>query len=173
MQTPPDTSAWDDPVLRSARLFNRVQRLFARLVDDRLSELGFRFAYVPVLAALQDGSSRPQKDLARIAEIEQASMAQILARMERDGLILRERDPNDGRSTLVSLTATARKRLPFARQALRQASREAVAGLDETDVQTLGRLLERVIANLDQAMAGIGGTTLHAREQARKSGASQ
>jgi MarR family transcriptional regulator, transcriptional regulator for hemolysin len=156
MQTPPDTSAWDDPVLRSARLFNRVQRLFARIVDDQLRELGMRFAQAPVLAALQDGSSRSQKELARIAEIEQASMAQILARMERDGLIQRERDPDDGRSTLISLTAIARERLPAARQALRRASREAVAGFDDADVQTLTRLLERVIANLDKAPTSIG-----------------
>lgn len=159
MRPPPDTSAWDDPVLQSARLFNRVQRLFARIVDDQLRELGLRFAQVPVLAALQDENPRSQKELARIAEIEQASMAQILSRMERDGLIQRERDPSDGRSSLVSLTATARERLPSARQALQRASREAVAGFDAADVRTLTRLLERVIANLDQAPTSTGGAS--------------
>ncbi len=151
MQTPEDTSAWDDPVLRSARLFNRVQRLFARIVDDQLRELGLRFAQVPVLATLQDGTPRSQKALARIAEIEQPSMAQILARMERDGLIRRERDPNDARSTLISLTATALARLPSARQAMQRASREAVEGFDDADVRALAALLERVIRNLEGA----------------------
>ena len=168
MLTPTDTNAWDDPVVRSARLFNRVQRLFARIVDDQLRELGLRFAQVPVLAALHDETPRSQKELARIAEIEQASMAQILARMERDGLIQRERDPDDGRSTLVSLTATARAQLPSARQALRRASREAVAGFDDADVQTLTRLLERVIRNLDEPTS-IGGTAVRAREHEKKS----
>jgi MarR family transcriptional regulator for hemolysin len=126
-----------------------------------------------VLATLQDEISRSQKELARIAEIEQASMAQILARMERDGLVRRERDPCDGRSTLVSLTATARERLPSARQALRRASREAVAGFDAADVRTLARLLERVIANLDEAPTSIGGTTLRARNHSRKSRSSE
>ena len=151
MKPPRDTGAGDDPVLRSARLFNRVQRLFARVVDDQFRELGLRFAQAPVLAALEDGKARSQKALARIAEIEQASMAQILARMERDGLILREPDPRDRRSTLVSLTAAARARLPAARQALRRASREAVAGFDDADIRALAGLLERVIRNLDEA----------------------
>ena len=138
MQTPEDPSAWDDPVLRSARLFNRVQRLFARIVDDQ----GFS-------AVLRRGRARSQKALARIAEIEQPSMAQILARMERDGLIRRERDPNDARSTLISLTATALARLPSARQAMQRASREAVEGFDDADVRALAALLERVIRNLE------------------------
>ena len=146
-----DASAWNDPRLRSARLFGKVHRLFARRLDEELAESGLRFAQAPVLAALQDGTPRPQKDLARIAEVEQASMAQILARMERDGLIQRERDPKDGRSTLISLTAAAHARLPAAREAMRRAGRRALAAFDKRELRELTRLLERIIENLDAA----------------------
>jgi hypothetical protein len=44
---------------------------------------------LPVLVALQDGRASTQRDLACFAKIEQPPRAQMLARMERDGLIQR------------------------------------------------------------------------------------
>ena len=44
--------------------------------------------------------------------MEQPTLAQLLARMERDDLIRRETDPQDKRSSLVSLTGIAVGRLP-------------------------------------------------------------
>src|SRR4029077_825704 len=87
---------------------------FARLSEPRLKPLGFGVGHLPVLVALQDGQAGSQRDLARFARIEQPSMAQMLARMERDGLIIRMPDPADGRSSQISLTETARTRLPAA-----------------------------------------------------------
>jgi MarR family transcriptional regulator for hemolysin len=56
-----------------------------------------------VLVALQDGRASTQRDLARFAKIEQQPpMAQMLARMKRDGLIQRAPDPADGRSSRIS-----------------------------------------------------------------------
>jgi len=144
-----DADAWNDPRLRSSRLFGKVHRLFARRIDEALRELGLRFAQAPILAALQGGTALSQKDLAGIADVEQASMAQILERMERDGLIQRERDPDDGRSTLISLTAAALARLPAAQEAMRRASRSALAGLGPSEIGDLTRLLERIIGNLE------------------------
>ncbi len=45
-------------------------------------------------------------------------MAQMLARMERDGLIQRAADPADGRSSRITLTELAEERLPDAVAAL-------------------------------------------------------
>ena len=67
-----------------------------------------------MLVALQDGRASTQRDLARFAKIEQPPMAQMLARMERDGLIQRAPDPADGRSSRITLTGVAEARLPDA-----------------------------------------------------------
>ena len=55
-------------------------------------------------------------------------MAQMLVRMERDGLIRRTPNPADGRSSRISLTDTAHARLPAAYTALFQGNRDALAG---------------------------------------------
>ena len=120
-----------------------------RIGDARLKELGFATAQLPVLGALHRGEKRSQTDLARFAKVEQPTMAQLLARMERDGLITREPDPDDRRSSLISLTAQARERLPAGREILLQGNRDMTRGLSSDEVETLIALLERILINVE------------------------
>jgi MarR family transcriptional regulator, transcriptional regulator for hemolysin len=130
-------------------LVSLAARGFARLSEARLKPLGFGLGYLPVLVALKNGRAETQRDLARFARIEQPSMARMLVRMERDGLIRRAPDPADGRSSLVSLTETAEARLPDACAVLFQGNREALDGFTDEEAAQLVSLLNRLIANLD------------------------
>ena len=132
-------------------LISLAARGFARLSEARLKPLGFGVGHLPVLVALQDGQAGSQRDLARFARIEQPSMAQMLARMERDGLICRMPDPADGRSSQISLTETALTRLPAACAALFQGNRDALSSFTDEEAIQLVALLTRLIANLDRA----------------------
>lgn len=132
-------------------LISLAARGFARLSEARLKPLGFGVGHLPVLVALQDGQAGSQRDLARFARIEQPSMAQMLARMERDGLVRRIPDPADGRSSQISLTETARTRLPDACAALFQGNRDALSGFTAEEATQLVALLTRLITNLDRA----------------------
>lgn len=125
-------------------------RGFARLSESRLKPLGFGVGQLPVLVALQNGNASTQRDLARFAKVEQPPMAQMLARMERDGLIERTRDPADGRSSHIMLTEAARTRMPEAIATLFQGNREALDGFTNAEEEQLVALLARLIANLDQ-----------------------
>jgi MarR family transcriptional regulator for hemolysin len=91
-----------DVLSTPGRLISLAARGFARLSEARLKPLGFGVGHLPVLVALQDGQASTQRDLARFAKIEQPPMAQMLARMERDGLIQRAPDPADGRSSRIT-----------------------------------------------------------------------
>ena len=81
-----------DVLSTPGHLISLAARGFARLSEARLKPLGFGVGHLPVLVALQDGRASTQRDLARFAKIEQPPMAQMLARMERDGLIQRAPD---------------------------------------------------------------------------------
>ncbi|GGE11514.1 MarR family transcriptional regulator [Aureimonas endophytica] len=143
-----------DVLVTPGHLVSVAARGFARLSEARLKPLGFGLGYLPVLVALEEGVATTQRDLARFAKIEQPSMAQMLGRMERDGLIRRTPDPADGRSSRVALTAAARARLPEACAALFQGNREALAGLSDAEAARFVALLERVIGNLDRLARG-------------------
>lgn len=137
------------PMRTPGHFISRVHRGMTRIGDARLKALGFATAQLPVLGALHSGEKRSQTDLARYAKVEQPTMAQLLARMERDGLIMREPDPNDRRSSLISLTPEARARLPAGREVLLQGSRDMTRGLSDAEVETLVRLLERILTNIE------------------------
>jgi MarR family transcriptional regulator, transcriptional regulator for hemolysin len=140
----------NDVLSTPGHLISLAARGFARLSEARLKPLGFGVGHLPVLVALQDGQIGSQRDLARFARIEQPSMAQMLARMERDGLIQRVPDPADGRSSRISLTENALARLPDACAVLFQGNRDALAGFTNEETMQLVALLSRLIANLDR-----------------------
>jgi MarR family transcriptional regulator, transcriptional regulator for hemolysin len=140
---------------RPGHLINRSSRLLLRLGEEKFHPLGLGIAQMPVLYALKDGASLTQTELARMARIEQPTMAQLLTRMERDGLIRRTANPHDKRSSLISLTPLALKKLPLAKAALLQGSVEALQGFTEREIATLSRLLRRVVKNLDPTAPGI------------------
>ena len=138
-----------DMMATPGHYFSRIARGLARVGDVRLRALGFATAQLPVLTALKNGARLSQTDLARWAKVEQPTMAQLLGRMERGGLIQREPDPKDRRSSLVSLTDVARTNLPAGRDVLLQGNIEATRGFSSEEVDTLLSLLRRVLANVD------------------------
>jgi len=139
-----------DVLSTPGHLISLAARGFARLSEARLKPLGFGIGHLPVLVALRDGRASTQRDLARFAKIEQPPMAQMLARMERDGLIRRDADPADGRSSRITLTAAAEARLPDAISVLLQGNREVLRDFTDKEARLLVTLLKRLIENLDQ-----------------------
>lgn len=138
-----------NPLSHAGHYFSRISRGLTRIGDARLRALGFATAQLPVLTALKDGARCSQSELARWARVEQPTMAQMLARMERDGLIRREPDPRDRRSSLISLTDDALKKLPAVRAILLQGNADMTEGLSRNEVDTLVTLLQRVLANIE------------------------
>lgn len=138
-----------DPLSHPGHYLSRISRGLARIGDARLRPLGFATAQLPVLTALKDGARMSQGDLARWTKVEQPTMAQMLARMERDGLVRREVDPRDRRSSLVSLTEMALGNLSAGREVLRQGNADLTEGLSRGEVDTLVDLLQRMLANVE------------------------
>ncbi|MBB3997281.1 MarR family winged helix-turn-helix transcriptional regulator [Aureimonas pseudogalii] len=138
-----------DVLSTPGHLVSLAARGFARLSEARLKPLGFGVGTLPALVALEEGHASSQRDLARFARVEQPTMAQMLARMERDGLIRRMPDPADGRSRRIVLTEAARAGLPEACAVLFQGNRDALAGFSEREAEQFVAFLQRLIANLD------------------------
>lgn len=138
-----------DVLSTPGHLISLAARGYARLSEARLKPLGFGIGHLPVLVALQDGKVSTQRDLARFAKVEQPPMAQMLDRMERDGLIRRAPDPADGRSSRITLTEAAQARLPDAIAVLLRGNAEVLQGFSNDEALLLVDFLRRLIANLD------------------------
>lgn len=81
---------------------------FSRSLLARAAELGFSPGQFPVLIELWNEDGLTQREILDRLEIEQATLANTLARMERDGLIRREPHPKDKRAVCNFLTDKGR-----------------------------------------------------------------
>lgn len=129
-------------------MVNWAARLFAREMDEALRPFGLMSGQLPVIFALADGKQQPQRELVRLAAVEQSTMAKTLARMERDGLIQRTPNPNDRRSALISLSSSAADRLPDISAAVAAINARSHMHLTVENGELLLNLLRQVINNL-------------------------
>lgn len=130
---------------------NHASRVVMKHFEQRLRPLDFGMAYMPVAIALEENGPLPQKQLAELAQVEQPTMAALLMRMERDGLIVRKANDADRRSTLFALTDKAKQRLPAAREQLFAVVAEAMDGIPDTDQARLMAILASIVGNLEKA----------------------
>jgi len=129
-------------------LANHMARLFARCLQSRIKPLGLTTGAFPALLALWDEEGVTQRTLTDRLDIEQATMANTLARMERDGLVVRKKDPDDGRVQRIWLTDKARALRAPAIMAAVQVNTDALSDLSEVERQQFIHLMSRVIARL-------------------------
>ena len=88
-------------------LASQMAKAFARALQQRAARLGFSPGQFPILLELWSEDGLTQKQLLERVDIEQATMANTLSRMERDGLVERRPHPSDKRAQLIFLTEKA------------------------------------------------------------------
>lgn len=130
-----------------------LMSLCARLLTQRSIEAlavhGVAPAYLPVIGALNSMGETSQRELADHVAIEPPTMARTLARMERDGLVVRTADPADHRRVIVRLSARAEELVPRLGTIAAVLTREATAGLPGVSQDEFVGLLARVAENLE------------------------
>ncbi|WP_051798591.1 MarR family winged helix-turn-helix transcriptional regulator [Catenuloplanes japonicus] len=127
---------------------NHASRLIMREFEQLLRPLGFGTAYLPVVMLLEQHRELQQRQLADFVRVEQPTMAALLTRMQRDGLIVRTPHPTDARSSLISLSPKALERLPEVMAVLGDGVGRALDGVPEEDRAALQRILRIVVTNL-------------------------
>ena len=130
---------------------NHLARLLAHGLRERIEGLGVVPGQFAQLLALYEKNGLTQAELCELVEIEQPTMANTLARMQRDGLITREPDPADRRRSRVLLTYRAHALKPELVAAAREVNALATAGLSPHEVEAFFGTVAALIANLEKA----------------------
>lgn len=129
-------------------LVNHMARLFERALKERIQPLGLAPAQFMTLLELWEGDGLTQRDLVHRLDVEQATMANTLARMERDGLIVRRANPRDARSQTVHLTPKAAAMREPAIAAASAVNATALDGFSEKEQAAFLTGIRRTIAAL-------------------------
>ena len=115
-------------------------------VDSRLSAVGLS---LPKLAALDrlmqtPGGSLPLGQLADRLACVKSNVTQLVDRLEADGLVTREPDPNDRRSRLAVITDAGRQAHEKGAGIHRDAERQLFGALTDDDAARLADIFEKL-----------------------------
>ncbi|AUX74782.1 MULTISPECIES: MarR family winged helix-turn-helix transcriptional regulator [Sinorhizobium] len=128
-------------------LASLLARSFSRALQQRAQKLGFAPGQFPILLELWAVDGLTQKQLLDRLDIEQATMANTLARMERDGLVIRRKHPNDRRSQQIFLTEQARGMEAAAKEAALAAEQSLLSGFRRFEKELMLEYMRMALAN--------------------------
>ena len=128
-------------------LSGQLAKAFTRSLLSRASELGFSPGQLPVLLELWAEDGLTQKQLLDRVGIEQATMANTLSRMQRDGLVERRPHPSDRRAQLVFVTDRAKSLEEKAVSAAREADDALFKGFRRFERELLLEYMRMAIEN--------------------------
>ncbi|WP_299439649.1 MarR family winged helix-turn-helix transcriptional regulator [uncultured Rhodospira sp.] len=135
-------------------LANHMARLFAHGLHRRIQPLGLAPAQFMTLLELWGEDGLTQKQLVERLDVEQATMANTLRRMERDGLITRCPHPDDGRAHQTWLTPTARDLRAAATAAAEAQNDHALSDLSDEERTVFLDLMRRVVRTMKDSEDG-------------------
>lgn len=143
-------SSPDEPLPRVVVLTGKAIREY---FEGALTEAGASLATWVVLYGVERGGWDNQRDLAKDLRIEGATLTRHLDRMERDGLIVRTRDPDDRRQIRVELTTEGGALYRRLKTVARKTGKRATDGLSADDRANLRRILGRIRTNVGGDLA--------------------
>ena len=130
----------------------KVVRAMARLYRLRIARHGLTHTQFFLLIARYEGDGLSVGELAQRIAVDKPTMTGLLDRMERDGFIRRERDPEDRRAWRVYLTEKAKALKGALTEIYEEVNGLFLSGLTEEEQGALEGILAKI-----EAMGSQGG----------------
>lgn len=135
----------EDPQRHLGYLIRRAQQLhvatWARLASPDTTSVQYS-----ILAVLDSAGEASQRELCDEVDLDRSTVADLLMRMERRGLVARDRDSRDRRRNAVSLTDAGREELVRLVPRVEQVQTALAEHLSAADATRLDALLRQMLA---------------------------
>jgi MarR family transcriptional regulator, transcriptional regulator for hemolysin len=129
---------------------SRTAKALGRAFADVLAEAGGSEPMWLILLALKTNPDRTQRQLAETVGIREATLTHHLNSMERDGLVVRSRVPNNRRVHQVSLTEEGEAAFHRLRRAAVAFDLRLRAGISAEQLETAREVLAQLADNADR-----------------------
>lgn len=133
-----------EPQRYTGHLIRRAQQAhvaaWSRLVSTETTSV--QYTILVTLARLGEAS---QRRLCDEVDLDRSTIADLVARMQRRGLVQRHRDPTDARRNTVSLTEAGAAEHARLRPHVEEVDHELTGSLSGSDREQLRALLRRVL----------------------------
>ena len=138
----------EDLELNLGYLLDDAARLMRRAFDARIKHLGLTRAQWFVLAQLHREDGHTQTNLAKLADMDRATLGKVVDRLQEKGLIERRPHADDRRANLIYITkAFDRLVAPMRAESVRLYS-DALRGINVKQCEQFISMLAKVRENL-------------------------
>ena len=139
------------PQYRIGFLIKNISDRLKASGDNDLREHGLTFSQAHILFVIENaGGTLAQKNSEKILDVSHPTVTGLLARLQAKGFVECGTDPDDRRNKIVTMTPKAYSLANLLRENRRRAEEELLAGLSEEETETLGQILSRLYANLEE-----------------------
>jgi DNA-binding MarR family transcriptional regulator len=152
-------------VASSGFLLARLGFAFKAKAMAKLEEAGSEIYDYSVLAILAEGARETQATIADALSLDPSRLVALLDSLEQRDLIVRQRDPQDRRRHVVSITTAGKRELSRVRQIVNNLEEHFLAPLDPHSREALHELLLRLVAEHDPRCAFKGAESAAAGER--------
>lgn len=128
--------------------FDEIVRLISRRVDARLADYGLSRTQWRLLAYVMRDEGMTQSALARVADLERATIGQTIDLMERKGLVERTHAADDRRVWRIVSTVKARALIGEPSAIVEELLGHMFDGFSPYEIASLETLLARLVTNL-------------------------
>ena len=132
----------------SSLLILQVVRGARRRIEEAVAPTGLRLNEVLALVRLRERGPSAQQALVELMCVDATNLVAVLNSLEDAGLVERRRDRSDRRRAIVALTAPGERLLADVDRAFRHVDDEILAGLTQTERETLTALLSDVAGHM-------------------------
>jgi MarR family transcriptional regulator for hemolysin len=125
-----------------------LARQMRQRFDTRVEAMGVTRAKWMLIATVAHNPGVTQRNIASLLEVTDVTAGRLIDRMCADGLLERKENPQDRRAYCVDVTAAAEPVLKNLAAAVADYEEEVFAMLDESELATLDRLLDKLSKGL-------------------------
>jgi DNA-binding MarR family transcriptional regulator len=138
-------ASWTALAGRPGFLIRRLHQIHLALFAEECAPFGVTPVQFSLLSVVASRPDLDQSALALEVGVDRATTANVLTRLEVNGLVRRRRDPRDSRVKLVRLTAAGRRMLIRMDAAARRAHDRTLAGLPARERASFVAALARLV----------------------------
>lgn len=117
-------------------------------IMNKVQEFGLTSGQPKILEYLYCVGKADQRTIAEHCEIEPATVGTILAKMQRDDLVIRSKDDGNRRSVFVTLTQKGKEMAVIIQKIFQQAEQSALVGVNDKEREKLCEILKLIYRNL-------------------------
>lgn len=117
--------------------------------NKRLEKYGTtRIQWIAMYFLLKADKPMSQKELAALMNVQDPSLARLIDRMERDGLLQRIENPQDKRVKFLELTETGRSKAEALMPQGEEFSNLLLENVTDEEIENFHRVLDKMLKNI-------------------------